>query len=160
MTRKFAVTIWTDGSCLRNPGGPGGWAAIVITNGAGSAIVSEVKGGSPSTTNNRMELMAAIAGLESLKSASSVLLKSDSRYVVDGATKWLSSWKRRGWKLKTGGHVKNADLWQRLDAAATVHAVTFEWVRGHAGVAGNERADKLSGQMARQASSNKASIMI
>ena len=153
--RGGETIIWTDGSCLRNPGGPGGWAAIIVRDG----VSTEVKGSDPRTTNNRMELMAAIAGLEALDRRSLVRLRSDSRYVIDGVTKWLPAWKRRGWKLRTGGEVKNADLWRRLDAAAERHWVRFEWVKGHAGTAGNERADRLSGEMARAIRGGREAIM-
>lgn len=128
------VKIWTDGSCLGNPG-PGGWAAL-LTYGKHER---EVVGGEPETTNNRMELMAAIQALEALTRPSRVRLSSDSNYVVKGITEWIAGWKRKGWKK-----VKNRDLWERLDKAREPHEVSWVWVRGHAGDANNERVDQLA----------------
>jgi ribonuclease HI len=133
------VSIHTDGACLGNPG-PGGWGAI-LTSGAHE---KEVSGGEASTTNNRMELMAAIMALESLKGPSQVTLHSDSRYVLDGIEKWMPGWKSRGWKTASKEPVKNEDLWRRLDAARLRHEVRWVWVRGHAGDPMNERADALA----------------
>lgn len=135
------VTIHTDGACRGNPGGPGGWG--VVLNYAGHE--RELKGGEAGTTNNRMELMAVIVALETLKRPCPVVLHSDSRYVIDGAHLWLPKWKRKGWTLGRGGKpVKNLDLWQRLDAAAARHSICWRWVKGHAGNPGNERADRLA----------------
>ena len=128
------VDIWTDGSCLGNPG-PGGWG-VLLRYGKHER---ELSGGEAETTNNRMELMASIQGLEALKRPSRVRLHTDSQYVKRGMSEWLPGWKRRGWKK-----VKNRDLWERLDAAAGPHEVGWLWVRGHSGEEGNERVDKLA----------------
>ena len=133
------VTIHTDGACSGNPG-PGGWGAILEYNGH----EKELSGAEAETTNNRMELMAAIAALEALKRASEVRLVTDSVYVRDGVTKWIHGWKRNGWKTANKKPVKNEDLWKRLDAIASKHRVTWEWVKGHAGHPENERADQLA----------------
>ncbi len=133
------VTIHTDGACSGNPG-PGGWGAVLEWRGA----EKELSGGESETTNNRMELMAAIAALEALKRPSRVRLVTDSTYVRDGVTKWIHGWKRNGWKTAAKKPVKNEDLWKRLDEAARRHEVTWEWVKGHAGHPENERADALA----------------
>ena len=134
------ITIYTDGSSRGNPG-PGGYGTLLISG----VRRKELSEGFARTTNNRMELLAAIAGLEALKRPSSVTLHSDSRYVVDAINKnWLGSWKKRGWKKADKQPVKNADLWKRLEAAAEPHDVTWKWVRGHAGNANNERCDELA----------------
>ncbi len=134
------IVIHTDGACSGNPG-PGGWGAILEWNG----LRKELKGGEPATTNNRMELMAAIQALEALKKdGSTVRLVTDSIYVRDGVSKWIHGWKKNGWKTSAKKPVKNEDLWRRLDAAAQRHDVTWEWVKGHAGHAENERADELA----------------
>lgn len=130
-----AIRIWTDGACLGNPG-PGGWAALIVRP---DGREEELAGGEPRTTNNRMELMGPISALESLPAASVVELTSDSEYVVKGITQWMPGWKRRGWK-----DVKNRDLWERLDAARAPRQVNWRWVRGHSGVAHNERVDALA----------------
>lgn len=134
---------YTDGACSGNPG-PGGWGAVLIARD-GKAVVKEreLKGGEAHTTNNRMELLAAINALETLSSASKLTVVTDSSYVKDGITKWIYGWKAKGWKKK-GGEIKNIDLWQRLDAARLRHDVTWEWVKGHAGHPENERADELA----------------
>lgn len=134
-----AVEIFTDGACRGNPG-PGGWGAILRYRGT----ERELSGFEPATTNNRMEMMAAIAGLEALKRPCRVRLYSDSQYLRDGITKWIHGWKQRGWRTADKKPVKNVDLWQRLDAAAAVHQVAWIWVRGHAGHPENERADALA----------------
>jgi len=131
------VVIYTDGACRGNPG-PGGWGAILIYGGH----EKEICGGEPDTTNNRMELMAAIVALENLKRPCRVDLYTDSEYVRGGMTTWMKGWKANGWQKKGG--LKNADLWQRLDTAADMHDVTVHWVRGHNGHAENERADALA----------------
>ncbi len=133
---------YTDGACSGNPG-PGGWGALLIAR-EGDRVVKEreLHGGAPETTNNRMELLAAITALETLSKPTKVTVVTDSAYVKDGITKWIHSWKRNGWKKKGG--LKNVDLWQRLDAAAARHDVTWEWVKGHAGHPENERADELA----------------
>lgn len=136
-----AVEIFTDGACRGNPG-PGGWGVILRYKGREKTLY----GGETHTTNNRMELMAAIAGLEALKRASKVVLTTDSQYVKNGITEWLTDWKRRGWKTADRKPVKNVDLWQRLDAAVARHQVQWHWVRGHTGHAENERADALANQ--------------
>ena len=133
------VIIYTDGACSGNPG-PGGWGAILM---AGSAR-KELNGGEANTTNNRMELMAAISALEALKRSSAVELFTDSNYVKDGISKWIQGWKRNGWRTADKSPVKNAELWQRLDAARLKHQVTWRWVKGHAGHPENERADQLA----------------
>ena len=136
---KPAVVIYTDGACSKNPG-PGGWGAILI---AGKHH-KEMSGGEALTTNNRMELMAAISALEALKKPSRVDLHTDSEYVKKGISEWIHGWKRKGWHTAAKTPVKNADLWQRLDAARQPHDVKWHWVRGHAGHLHNERADELA----------------
>ncbi len=133
------IEIFTDGACLGNPG-PGGWAALLRYRGH----EKEISGGEALTTNNRMELMAAIAALEALKRPSLVRLTTDSSYVKDGITKWIEGWKRRNWRTADRKPVKNQDLWQRLDAAVAPHRVTWQWVRGHNGHPENERVDELA----------------
>ncbi|MBS0456152.1 MAG: ribonuclease HI [Proteobacteria bacterium] len=134
-----SVEIHTDGACLGNPG-PGGWAALLRFAGR----EKELAGGEPATTNNRMELMAAIAGLEALREPCEVALHTDSKYVQQGITEWLPGWMRRGWKTSGGEPVKNQDLWQRLHAASSRHRVRWLWVKGHAGHPDNERVDALA----------------
>lgn len=133
------ITIYTDGACSGNPG-PGGWGAILKYNGH----QKELNGGEADTTNNRMELMAAISALQSLKEPCQVDLFTDSVYVRDGISKWIEGWKRNGWKTAAKAPVKNAELWQELDAARKSHQVTWHWVKGHAGHPENERADELA----------------
>lgn len=133
------VEIFTDGACSGNPG-PGGWGVILRWNG----VDKELYGGEPETTNNRMELMAAIRGLEALKRPVTARLYTDSEYVKKGITEWINGWKARGWKTASKDPVKNADLWRLLDDARNRHTVTFHWVRGHNGHAENERADALA----------------
>ncbi len=135
------VDIYTDGACSGNPG-PGGWGAILRFG----AAERELLGGAPDTTNNRMELMAAIQALEALKRPVTARLHTDSTYVKDGITRWMDQWKARGWRTAAKKPVKNVDLWQRLDAAAGRHDVSWHWVKGHAGDPGNERADALARQ--------------
>ena len=134
-----SVAIYTDGSCLGNPG-PGGYGAILVYN----QHRKELSGGFRLTTNNRMELLAAIVALESLKSACQVDLTTDSQYVRLGIMQWLAGWKRNNWKTSQKQPVKNQDLWQRLDAAAAKHNVNWHWVKGHSGDEGNEMADRLA----------------
>jgi ribonuclease HI len=138
-SERRLVEIFTDGACSGNPG-PGGWGAVLRYGGA----EKELSGGERHTTNNRMELMAAIMALEALTKPSCVKLYTDSQYVKDGITKWLPQWIKRGWKTADKKPVKNVDLWQRLQAAITPHEVEFIWVRGHAGHPENERADALA----------------
>jgi ribonuclease HI len=133
------VQIFTDGACSGNPG-PGGWGAILRKGD----VEKEISGGEHLTTNNRMELMAAIAALEALTKPCTVELTTDSVYVKDGLTKWIHGWKRNGWKTADKKPVKNEDLWKRLEAAAGNHKVTWKWVKGHAGHLENERADALA----------------
>lgn len=135
------VDIFTDGACSGNPG-PGGWGAILRYG----EHEKELFGGEPDTTNNRMELTAAIMALEALKRPSPVVLHTDSQYVKQGITQWLRGWKAKGWKTASGDPVKNIDLWKRLEAALTPHQVDWQWVRGHAGHPENERADALARQ--------------
>ena len=133
---------YTDGACSGNPG-PGGWGVLLLAKD-GETILKErtLNGGEPETTNNRMELMAAISALEVLKRPSTLTVVTDSAYVKDGITKWIHGWKRNGWTKKGG--LKNAELWQRLDAAQARHKVKWEWIKGHAGHPENERADELA----------------
>jgi len=133
---------YTDGACSGNPG-PGGWGALLIARD-GDKVLKEraLCGGEAETTNNRMELLAAITALETLDRPTKLTVVTDSAYVKDGITKWVHGWKKKGWTKKGG--LKNADLWQRLDAAAARHDVTWEWVKGHAGHPENERADELA----------------
>jgi len=135
---------YTDGACSGNPG-PGGWGVLLQAR-EGDAVVKEreLNGGAGETTNNRMELMAAITALETLERPTALTLVTDSSYVMDGLTKWIHGWKRNGWKTASKKPVKNAELWQRLDEAAARHDVTWEWVKGHAGHPENERADELA----------------
>ncbi len=133
------VEIHTDGACLGNPG-PGGWAALLRWRG----IERELSGGEADTTNNRMELMAAIVALETLREACDIALTTDSQYVRQGITEWISGWVRRGWKTSGGAPVKNQDLWQRLQAASARHQVEWHWVKGHSGHPDNERVDQLA----------------
>ena len=133
------VTIYTDGGCKGNPG-PGGWGAVVAYEGT----LKELSGGNLATTNNRMELMAAISALEALTRACEVDLYTDSQYVRGGITVWLKGWKKNGWKTADRKPVKNVELWQRLDLATQRHKVAWHWVKGHAGHALNERADELA----------------
>ena len=136
---RARVQIYTDGACSGNPG-PGGWGAILVHG----TTEKELSGGETPTTNNRMEMMAAIAALEALKRPVAVDLYTDSRYVMDGITKWIAGWKKKGWKTASKEPVKNEDLWRRLDAARQPHEVSWRWVRGHDGNAMNERADALA----------------
>jgi ribonuclease HI len=136
---KPSVMIFTDGACSGNPG-PGGWGAILMSG----PHRMELSGGAAATTNNRMELTAAISALEALKGPSRVDIHTDSEYVQKGISTWIQGWKRNGWRNSLKKPVKNADLWQRLDAAQARHDVQWHWVRGHAGHAENERADELA----------------
>ena len=138
-TLRHQVEIFTDGACSGNPG-PGGWAAILRYDGH----ERELFGGERLTTNNRMELMAAIKGLQALKRPCAVTLYTDSRYVMDGITQWMRKWKANGWRTSSKDPVKNADLWVTLDAAASPHEIAWRWVQGHSGHAENERADFLA----------------
>lgn len=133
------VIIYTDGACKGNPG-PGGWGVLLIYK----EKEKELCGGEMETTNNRMELMAAIQGLESLNRNCMVKIHTDSKYVLQGITEWISNWKKRGWKTATNKPVKNEDLWRRLDDAIQRHSVEWVWVKGHTGEVGNERADSLA----------------
>jgi len=137
---------YTDGACSGNPG-PGGWGALLQAKD-GETVLKEraLNGGEANTTNNRMELLAAIAALEALDRPSRITLVTDSAYVKNGVTGWIHGWKRNGWKTSTKKPVKNEDLWRRLDEAAARHDVTWEWVKGHAGHPENERADALARQ--------------
>lgn len=143
---KNHVEIWTDGACSGNPG-PGGWGALLRFRDA----EKELSGGEKDTTNNRMELMAAIRALESLKRRCEVHLTTDSNYVRQGITEWLPRWKQNGWKTAARKPVKNADLWQRLEAAASKHEVRWSWVKGHSGHPENDRADLLATTAAQRA---------
>jgi ribonuclease HI len=136
---KPRVAIWSDGACSGNPG-PGGWGAILEWNGHRK----EINGGDAATTNNRMELTAAIEALSALKAPSTIEFHTDSQYVRGGVTGWIKAWKKNGWRTANRKPVKNVDLWQKLDALAAVHDIRWRWVRGHAGDAENERADELA----------------
>jgi ribonuclease HI len=136
---KPRVELFTDGACSGNPG-PGGWGAILRSG----AHEKELSGSEPATTNNRMEMTAVIRGLAALKQPSSVILHTDSRYVLDGATKWIKNWKKNGWKTADKKPVKNDDLWRLLEVEAARHDIHWKWVRGHAGHPENERADALA----------------
>lgn len=137
---------YTDGACSGNPG-PGGWGVLLLAMD-GETLVKEreLSGGEPDTTNNRMELLAAITALESLTRASKLTVVTDSAYVKNGITAWMFGWKKNGWRTAAKKPVKNADLWKRLDEAAARHEVTWEWIKGHAGHPENERADELARQ--------------
>jgi ribonuclease HI len=136
---RSSVEIFTDGACSGNPG-PGGWGAILRSGDH----ERELAGGEAATTNNRMELMAAISALEALRRPATVTLYTDSIYLKDGITRWLAQWKKRGWKTADKKPVKNVDLWQRLEAVAAPHQIDWQWVKGHDGHAENERADQLA----------------
>ncbi|SDE14465.1 ribonuclease HI [Paracoccus isoporae] len=141
MSELFA---WTDGACSGNPG-PGGWGVLMrAMNGAEIVKERELKGGEAQTTNNRMELIAAIEALEALRRPSAITITTDSAYVKNGVTGWIHGWKKNGWKTAARKPVKNDDLWQRLDAAQSRHQVRWEWIKGHAGHPENERADELA----------------
>lgn len=135
------IVIHTDGACRGNPG-PGGWGALLQYNGSHKPL----KGAEAVTTNNRMELMAAIQALEALKEPCQVTLVTDSNYLRQGITQWLADWKRRGWRTADRKPVKNIDLWQRLESATASHRIEWRWVRGHSGDAGNEAADQLANE--------------
>lgn len=134
-----AVEIYTDGACRGNPG-PGGWGVLLIAGEKRKTL----HGGEAETTNNRMELTAAIEALKALRRPATVVLYTDSKYVMDGIRQWLPNWKRRGWKTASKQPVKNQDLWQVLDDQASRHDITWKWVRGHTGNPGNEEADALA----------------
>lgn len=140
------VEAFTDGACSGNPG-PGGWGVLLRWNGT----EKELKGGEPDTTNNRMELMAAISALEALKRPVPIHLHTDSQYVKNGITTWIHGWKKNGWKTASKDPVKNEDLWRRLDDLVARHKVEFHWVKGHAGHVENERADQLARDGLREA---------
>lgn len=140
------VALYTDGACKGNPG-PGGWGAVLIAG----KHEKELWGGEPHTTNNRMELKAAIEGLAALKRQCDVDLYTDSQYVKNGINQWMATWKRNGWKTAARKPVKNAELWQRLDELVNRHWVHWHWVRGHSGDVGNERADELANRGAAEA---------
>ena len=142
------VEIFTDGACKGNPG-PGGWGAVLRF----APHVKELHGGEPGTTNNRMELTAVIRALEALTRPCKIRLHTDSQYVQKGITAWIVDWKRRGWRTADKKPVKNADLWQRLDALVVAHEIEWVWVKGHAGNPGNERADALANLGVSQAGS-------
>jgi ribonuclease HI len=135
---------YTDGACSGNPG-PGGWGVLLVARDGDKVLKErELSGGEPDTTNNRMELMAAISALETLKRGTKVTVVTDSVYVKDGITQWIHGWKKRGWKTAAKKPVKNEELWRRLDDAVAHHDVTWEWIKGHAGHPENERADELA----------------
>ena len=136
-----AVAIWTDGACSGNPG-PGGWGVVLRSDG----VDRELSGGEARTTNNRMEMTAAIRALESLERPVRAVLHTDSTYLRDGVTQWLPRWKRNGWRTAAGKPVRNADLWRARESAARRHEIEWRWVRGHTGDPGNERADALARQ--------------
>ena len=135
------IDIYTDGACRGNPG-PGGWGALLIYKDADKAIY----GGEIDTTNNRMEMTAIIEALKIVKMDCNITLYTDSKYVMDGITKWLSNWKKKGWITSNKKPVKNKDLWQILEESISKHNIEWQWVKGHAGIPGNERADELANQ--------------
>ena len=141
--------IFTDGACLGNPG-PGGWGVLLRWRG----VEKELSGGEADTTNNRMELMAAIKGIEALKPSSPAEVYTDSKYVMQGITEWIAGWKKNGWRTAAKKPVKNKDLWQHLEQALDGHEVAWHWVKGHAGHAENERVDDLAKQAAEDAASS------
>ncbi|MEM9573037.1 MAG: ribonuclease HI [Pseudomonadota bacterium] len=143
---KANIQIWTDGACSGNPG-PGGWGVLLVSG----TRRKELYGGDADTTNNRMELQAAIEALNALKKPSAVTLHTDSTYVKDGLTKWIHGWKKNGWKTAAKKPVKNKDLWQALDEACARHDIKWVWVKGHAGDEGNEKADELARRGAEEA---------
>jgi ribonuclease HI len=135
---------YTDGACSGNPG-PGGWGVLMIARENGAVVKErELQGGEAQTTNNRMELLAAISALEALTRPTELTIVTDSAYVKNGVTEWIHAWKRKNWRTAGGSPVKNVELWQRLEAAAAGHKVTWRWIKGHAGHAENERADALA----------------
>jgi ribonuclease HI len=140
------IYIYSDGACKGNPG-PGGWGALLVTHGHRK----EISGGEANTTNNRMEMIAVIRALESLKRPSSVEVHTDSQYVQKGISEWMAGWKRRNWHTADGKPVKNQDLWLQLDALSQLHTIQWKWVKGHAGHPENERADQLANQGVLQA---------
>ncbi|NJC32864.1 ribonuclease HI [Sphingomonas jejuensis] len=146
MNEMSSVEIATDGACKGNPG-PGGWGALLRFG----TVEKELSGGEPETTNNRMELTAAIEGLRALSRPCAVTLSTDSRYVMDGLTKWVKGWQKNGWKTADRKPVKNAELWQALIEAAKPHRIQWTWVKGHAGHPDNERADRLASAAAEAA---------
>lgn len=141
MATSMTVDIYTDGACSGNPG-PGGWGALMLCNGE----EKELSGGEVETTNNRMEMLAAIQAFQALKKPSKVRLHTDSTYLKDGITKWITNWKRNGWRTAAKKPVKNADLWQLLEEVMKPHDVEWHWVKGHSGHPENERADELARQ--------------
>ncbi len=147
---ESVVDIYTDGACSGNPG-PGGWGALLKYR----SHAKEICGGDPATTNNRMELTAAIQALEALTRPATVRLHTDSAYLRNGITSWMPRWKANGWRTADKKPVKNADLWQRLDSAVQRHRVAWLWVKGHAGNPGNERADALANRGMRQANGRR-----
>ena len=153
MTELTQVELFTDGACKGNPG-PGGWGAVIRAG----KHEKELAGGEPLTTNNRMELTAAIQGLNALTRPCRVTLSTDSRYVMDGLTKWIHGWQKNGWKTADKKPVKNADLWQALLEAARPHRVEWKWVKGHAGHPENERADRLASDAAVEAGRTRATV--
>ncbi|MCO4781014.1 MAG: ribonuclease HI [Candidatus Cloacimonetes bacterium] len=134
------IKLYTDGSCLKNPGGRGGYAAILLYKGSKRVI----KGGMQSTTNNQMEMMAVLRGLEAIKEACHIDLYSDSQYVLKGLKSWIHGWKKNNWKTKSKQEVKNVELWQQLDQAASLHSIEYIWVKGHSGDPYNEEADQIA----------------
>jgi len=137
----MSIVMYTDGACSGNPG-PGGWGAVLMSG----KHRKELFGGERETTNNRMEMMAVIRGAEAIKRGNSIDIYTDSKYVMQGMTEWVEGWKKRGWKTASKQPVKNVDLWQRLEQALERHQVNWHWVKGHSGVAENERADELARQ--------------
>ncbi len=137
----MSIVMYTDGACSGNPG-PGGWGAVLMSG----QHRKELFGGERDTTNNRMEMMAVIRGAEAIKNGAAIDIYTDSKYVMQGMTEWVEGWKKRGWKTASKQPVKNVDLWQRLEQALERHQVNWHWVKGHSGVAENDRADELARQ--------------
>jgi len=153
MHNKAVIEIWTDGACKGNPG-PGGWGVLLKMG----AVEKTLHGGEPLTTNNRMEMLAVIEALGALKRPCKVLLHVDSQYVMKGMTEWIHGWKQRGWRTADKKPVKNADLWMRMDEEVARHAITWKWVKGHAGDPGNERADLLANRGVEEALAKKSEV--
>ena len=153
MHNEEVIEIWTDGACKGNPG-PGGWGVLLKMG----AVEKTLHGGEPLTTNNRMEMLAVIEALGALKRPCKVLLHVDSQYVMKGMTEWIHGWKQRGWRTADKKPVKNADLWMRMDEEVARHAITWKWVKGHAGDPGNERADLLANRGVEEALAKKSEV--
>ena len=147
---RTPISVYTDGGCISNPDGPGGWGVVIVDPRKSNV---ELSGGETSTTNNRMELMAAIKALEHIEPDLPLVVHSDSQYVIKGITEWIHGWRKRGWKTASDEQVKNKDLWERLYGLTLRHEINWRWVKGHSGNPGNEQADHLATQGMKQAAS-------